>query len=106
MVLGSGGRSAGAPAHAPSGGSMPFASLGLPPALLRGVKAAGYQTPTPVQSRAIPLVLEGVDVVAAAQTGSGKTAAFVLPILTKLLERTPRGGDAEAGTRLRAPIPA
>ncbi len=65
---------------------MPFASLGLPAALLRGVRAAGYQTPTPVQQRTIPLVLEGVDVVAAAQTGSGKTAAFVLPILTKLLD--------------------
>src|SRR5262245_35702015 len=66
---------------------MPFASLGLPPALLRGVRAAGYQTPTPVQQRAIPLVLEGVDVVAAAQTGSGKNAAFALPILAKLLDR-------------------
>jgi ATP-dependent RNA helicase RhlE len=66
---------------------MPFASLGLPSALLRGVRAAGYQTPTPVQSRAIPLVLQGVDLVAAAQTGSGKTAAFVLPILTKLMDR-------------------
>src|SRR5689334_4923423 len=70
-----------------SGDSMAFASLGLPPALLRGVRAAGYQTPTPVQQRAIPLVLEGADVVAAAQTGSGKTAAFVLPILAKLLDR-------------------
>jgi len=66
---------------------MAFATLGLAPALLRGVRAAGYQTPTPVQQRAIPLVLEGADVVAAAQTGSGKTAAFVLPILTKLLYR-------------------
>jgi ATP-dependent RNA helicase RhlE len=66
---------------------MPFASLGLPPALLRGVRAAGYQTPTPVQLRAIPLILQGADVVAAAQTGSGKTAAFALPILTKLLDR-------------------
>ena len=66
---------------------MPFASLGLPPALLRGVRAAGYHTPTPVQQRAIPLVLEGVDLVAAAQTGSGKTAAFALPILAKMLDR-------------------
>ena len=68
---------------------MPFAALGLPAALLRGVRAAGYQTPTPIQARAIPLVLEGVDVVAAAQTGSGKTAAFVLPILAGL-EGRPR----------------
>src|SRR5439155_25630082 len=59
------------------GESMPFTKLGLPPALLRGVRAAGYQTPTPIQVKAIPLVLEGVDLVAAAQTGSGKTAAFV-----------------------------
>src|SRR5262245_53680613 len=66
---------------------MPRASLGLPAALLRGVRAAGYQTPTPVQQRAIPLVLEGVDVVAAAQTGSGKTAAFMLPIFARLLDR-------------------
>jgi ATP-dependent RNA helicase RhlE len=66
---------------------MPFASLGLPAALLRGVRAAGYQTPTPIQQKAIPLVLEGVDLVAAAQTGSGKTAAFVLPILAGLLDR-------------------
>ncbi len=66
---------------------MPFASLGLPASVLRGVRAAGYQTPTPVQQKAIPLVLEGVDLVAAAQTGSGKTAAFVLPILTRMLDR-------------------
>ncbi len=66
---------------------MPFADLGLPAALLRGVRAAGYHTPTPVQAKCIPLILEGVDLVAAAQTGSGKTAAFVLPILTKLMDR-------------------
>ncbi len=66
---------------------MPFDSLGLPAALMRGVRAAGYHTPTPVQARCIPLILEGVDLVAAAQTGSGKTAAFVLPILTKLMDR-------------------
>ena len=66
---------------------MPFAKLGLPAPLLRGVRAAGYQTPTPIQQKAIPLVLEGVDLVAAAQTGSGKTAAFVLPILTRFLDR-------------------
>src|SRR5258705_3387366 len=65
---------------------MPFASLGLPPPVLKGVRAAGYTDPTPVQRRAIPLVLTGQDVIAAAQTGTGKTAAFVLPILTRLLE--------------------
>src|SRR5262252_5135946 len=87
MVLGSGTQPNRPVLDPPSGDSMPFASLGLPPALLRGVRAAGYQTPTPVQQRAIPLVLEGVDLVAAAQTGSGKTAAFALPILAKLLDR-------------------
>jgi len=65
---------------------VPFASLGLPAPLLRGVRAAGYQTPTPIQKKAIPLILEGVDVVGAAETGSGKTAAFVLPILARLIE--------------------
>jgi ATP-dependent RNA helicase RhlE len=65
---------------------MPFAALGLPPPVLKGVRAAGYTEPTPVQRRAIPLVLTGQDVIAAAQTGTGKTAAFVLPILTRLLE--------------------
>jgi len=66
---------------------MAFTSLGLPTPLLRGVRAAGYQTPTPVQQRTIPLILEGADLVAAAQTGSGKTAAFVLPILAGMLDR-------------------
>ncbi|MFN8588865.1 MAG: DEAD/DEAH box helicase [Burkholderiaceae bacterium] len=65
---------------------MPFASLGLPAPLLRGVRAAGYQNPTPIQQKAIPVILEGNDLVGAAQTGSGKTAAFVLPILARLLE--------------------
>src|SRR5512143_1538893 len=65
---------------------MPFTSLGLPMPVLKGVRAAGYVEPTAVQRRAIPLILTGQDVITAAQTGTGKTAAFVLPILTKLLE--------------------
>ncbi len=64
---------------------MPFASLGLEPHLLKGVTALGYNDPTPIQSQAIPYVLEGRDVVGIAQTGTGKTAAFVLPVL----QRTP-----------------
>ena len=63
---------------------MSFDRLGLSPELLRAVADQGYETPTPVQERAIPLVLEGRDVLAAAQTGTGKTAAFVLPILQRL----------------------
>ena len=65
---------------------MSFASLGLPDSVTRGVAAAGYTHPTPVQSGAIPLILPGHDLVAAAQTGTGKTAAFLLPILTRLLD--------------------
>jgi ATP-dependent RNA helicase RhlE len=65
---------------------MPFASLGLPEPITRSVRAAGYAEPTPIQRRAIPMILPGHDLVAAAQTGSGKTAAFLLPILARLLE--------------------
>jgi ATP-dependent RNA helicase RhlE len=66
-----------------------FDSLGLAPDLLRAVAAEGYTTPTPVQQEAIPLVLAGRDVLAAAQTGTGKTAAFVLPILQMLAASRP-----------------
>jgi ATP-dependent RNA helicase RhlE len=69
---------------------MPFQALGLAEPVVRGVRRAGYTTPTPVQERAIPLILPGRDLVAAAETGSGKTAAFLLPILDRLLEG-PRG---------------
>ena len=65
---------------------MPFTTLGLAAPLLRGVRAAGYQNPTPIQQKAIPLILEGHDLIGAAQTGSGKTAAFVLPILSMMIE--------------------
>ena len=65
---------------------MPFARLGLPAPIVKGVRAAGYTEPTPIQQRAIPIVLAGQDLIGAAQTGTGKTAAFVLPILAKLLE--------------------
>jgi ATP-dependent RNA helicase RhlE len=64
-----------------------FEALGLSPALLRAVQAAGYQTPTPVQIAVIEAVLGGVDVLARARTGSGKTAAFALPILQRLIEQ-------------------
>src|SRR5690348_3486091 len=76
-----------------TGSPMPFPALGLPPPLVRGVRAAGYSQPTPIQSRAIPLILEGRDLIGAAQTGTGKTAAFVLPVLARLLA---------GGERLRA----
>jgi ATP-dependent RNA helicase RhlE len=63
---------------------MPFKALQLSESVLRGVQAAGYTDPTPVQLRAIPVVLEGRDLIGSAQTGTGKTAAFALPILTRL----------------------
>jgi superfamily II DNA/RNA helicase len=63
---------------------MPFSQLGLSDKVLAAVKAAGYPTPTPIQEQAIPHVLQGRDVLGIAQTGTGKTAAFVLPMLTKL----------------------
>jgi ATP-dependent RNA helicase RhlE len=61
-----------------------FFRLGLSAPVLRAVRAAGFTQPTPIQERAIPLVMEGKDVIGSAQTGTGKTAAFALPILTKL----------------------
>ena len=61
-----------------------FAELGLAPDLLRAVTESGYTTPTPIQAQAIPIVLAGKDVMGGAQTGTGKTAAFALPILQKL----------------------
>jgi ATP-dependent RNA helicase RhlE len=63
---------------------MPFKSLNLSEPVLRGVQAAGYTDPTPIQLRAIPVVLGGGDLIGSAQTGTGKTAAFALPVLTRL----------------------
>ena len=65
---------------------MSFESLGLAPALLRALADNNYTTPTPIQQQAIPLVLAGHDVLGGAQTGTGKTAAFGLPLLQKLAE--------------------
>jgi ATP-dependent RNA helicase RhlE len=66
---------------------MPFESLGLDPKIAKAVREAGYTEPTPIQTKAIPLVLQGHDVIGIAQTGTGKTAAFVLPILQRLSTR-------------------
>src|SRR5947207_2431150 len=65
---------------------MSFRSLNLSPQMLQAVQDAGYTEPTPIQIAAIPLILAGHDVIGIAQTGTGKTAAFVLPILMKLAE--------------------
>ena len=69
---------------------MPFTKFGLSEAVLEGVKAMGYVEPTPIQLRAIPLVMSGQDVIGSAQTGTGKTAAFALPILSKLGKHEPQ----------------
>ncbi len=66
---------------------MNFKSFNFHPNVAAGVAAAGYVTPTPIQTRAIPLVLKNRDVMGLAQTGTGKTAAFVLPILNRLIEK-------------------
>ena len=65
---------------------MPFRKLNLSPQIVQAVRDAGYTEPTPIQIAAIPLILSGHDVIGIAQTGTGKTAAFVLPILMKLAE--------------------
>jgi ATP-dependent RNA helicase RhlE len=63
---------------------MSFANLGLRPELLRALTDAGYTTPTPIQAQAVPVILAGRDILAAAQTGTGKTAGFTLPLLQRL----------------------
>jgi ATP-dependent RNA helicase RhlE len=68
-----------------SGLHLPFTSLRLHPSLHQGLKELGFQRPTPIQAEAIPAALEGRDVLACAMTGSGKTAAFLLPILNQLI---------------------
>ncbi|MBS3953498.1 MAG: DEAD/DEAH box helicase [Methylomicrobium sp.] len=67
---------------------MPFSSFGLSEDLLQAINDAGYTTPTPVQIQAIPAILKGRDVLAAAQTGTGKTAGFILPILQRMAQTT------------------
>ncbi|MBK1649691.1 DEAD/DEAH box helicase [Rhabdochromatium marinum] len=77
---------------------MSFSELGLSAELLRAVAAQGYSEPTPIQTRAIPAVLEGRDLLAGAQTGTGKTAAFTLPMLQRL-------SASQSGSRMHAKAP-
>jgi ATP-dependent helicase YprA (DUF1998 family) len=89
-----------------------FQDLGLNPSLLKALDKLNYQAPTPIQSQAIPILLEGHDLLATAQTGTGKTASFVLPLLQGLLERPPnlkalwtlgvQSATAGAGSRIPA----
>src|SRR5512144_3141753 len=84
---------------------MTFSTLGLSEALLRAVADQGYTTPTPIQRQAIPAVLAGGDLLAGAQTGTGKTAGFVLPILQRLA--APATAPAVNGSRAsRRPLRA
>src|ERR1700761_6277811 len=68
---------------------MPFQQLGLDAKILRAVQEAGYTEPTPIQAAAIPPIIAGQDLIGIAQTGTGKTAAFTLPMLTKLAAQPP-----------------
>ncbi|MDD3528703.1 MAG: DEAD/DEAH box helicase [Gallionellaceae bacterium] len=70
---------------------MKFSDLGLADEIVRAVTEHGYTTPTPIQAQAIPTVLAGGDLMAGAQTGTGKTAGFVLPILQRLTDKAPQG---------------
>ncbi|HZJ13422.1 MAG TPA: DEAD/DEAH box helicase, partial [Chthoniobacteraceae bacterium] len=63
---------------------MPFRALGLEARILKAIQESGYTEPTPIQAAAIPLILEGHDLIGIAQTGTGKTAAFTLPMLQML----------------------
>jgi len=76
---------------------MTFSELGLSPSILRALTDKGYKTPSPIQAEAIPAVLRGADVMAAAQTGTGKTAGFTLPILERLSQ-----GEGAKPNRIRA----
>jgi ATP-dependent RNA helicase RhlE len=66
---------------------MSFSQLGLSPKALEGVRAAGYSNPTPIQLRAIPIIMSGRDLIGSAQTGTGKTAAFALPMISRLAQQ-------------------
>ncbi|KAL9666386.1 hypothetical protein QQ045_000716 [Rhodiola kirilowii] len=69
-----------------------FESLGFSSNVFRGIKRKGYRVPTPIQRKTMPLIMSGADVVAMARTGSGKTAAFLLPMLERLKQHVPQGG--------------
>ncbi|KAL7420114.1 ATP-dependent RNA helicase [Cryptotrichosporon argae] len=83
-----------------------WSTVDLAPALKRGLAAAGFTTPTPIQAQAIPLGLEGRDVVGVAQTGSGKTLAYALPILHHLLSSLAPAPAATSSTSTRRPLTA
>jgi ATP-dependent RNA helicase RhlE len=73
-----------------------FSSFQFHESLSESLAASGYQKPTPIQEKAIPVILEGKDIIASAQTGTGKTAAFLLPVLHKLLSEDKNDDDVHA----------
>ncbi|BCD98372.1 DEAD/DEAH box helicase [Marinagarivorans cellulosilyticus] len=83
---------------------MTFATMALSPALLQAISEKGYLSPTAIQAQAIPAILTGADVVATAQTGTGKTASFVLPLLQMLSNETTEGTRTRRPKRFRALI--
>jgi ATP-dependent RNA helicase RhlE len=82
---------------------MPFRALGLEPTIQQAVTEAGYTQPTPIQAASIPLILEGRDLIGIAQTGTGKTAAFTLPMLSMLSKRLASGGPKHTRALILAP---
>ena len=82
---------------------MTFEELNLAPAIVQAVREQGYDAPTPIQAQAIPIVLQGSDLLAGAQTGTGKTAAFALPLLQRL-SQTEGGRNKWGGKAIRALI--
>ncbi len=82
---------------------MKFSETGLHPSILEGIEAMGFEETTPVQEQAIPVILEGKDVIASAQTGTGKTAAFLLPIIHRIIESS--GDDNEDQIKALVVVP-
>ena len=80
-----------------------FKKLSLLPQLLKNLDEAGYITPTPIQAQSIPILLEGHDLLGIAQTGTGKTAAFSLPILNRLLKNPARLNPTEPRVLILSP---
>ncbi|WP_349507321.1 DEAD/DEAH box helicase, partial [Agrobacterium pusense] len=80
-----------------------FSELGLSEKIVASVTQLGYTTPTPIQAKAIPLLLEGRDLIGLAQTGTGKTAAFGLPIIEMLMKQADRPANRTCRTLILAP---
>jgi ATP-dependent RNA helicase RhlE len=84
---------------------MNFSQLGLAPAQVRSCESLGYTEPTPIQQQAIPVILSGQDLIGCAETGTGKTAAFLLPIIQRITEATTASGPATSTASRRTPPP-